>query len=79
MVVFTRTPFTMHDFNENLLALGLGVVAAQHLEGGPEASLSIHGGGINVDFAGSYETNFMSDDSNKRQWVLPNVFGVRSP
>ncbi len=76
LVVFSRTPMTMHDFNERLLGLGLGVVAAMHLEGGPEASLSIHAAGIDLDLCGSYETGFREDDTNVEQWVLPNVFAV---
>ena len=39
LFVFSRSPYSMHVFNEILLGLPLGVVAAQHLEGGPEASL----------------------------------------
>jgi hypothetical protein len=26
--------------------------------------------------SGSYETGFLPDDSNDRQWVIPNVLGV---
>ena len=77
LMVFSRTPFTMHNFNEHLLQLGLSVVEAMHLEGGPEASLSIHAGGINLDLCGSFETGFVGDDSNHHQWPLPNIFGVR--
>jgi hypothetical protein len=47
-----------------------------HLEGGPEASLSIHVPGLDLDLCGSYETGFLEDESNKEQWPLPNVIGV---
>ena len=76
LAIFSRVPLTMPDFNQQVLALGLGVVAAMHLEGGPEASLSVHGGGIDLDLCGSYETRFREDDSNTSQWALPNVFAV---
>jgi hypothetical protein len=76
IVIFSRTPLSMHDFNERVLGLGLSIEAAMHLEGGPEASLSIHGGGIDLDLAGSYETGFREDDSNQRQWPIPNILGV---
>lgn len=79
IVVFSRSPLSMHDFNARLLGLGLSIEAAMHLEGGPEASLSIHGGGIDLDLAGSYETGFLESDSNQRQWPLPNVLGVGRP
>ena len=74
-----RTPLTMRDFGEKLLALPLGVVEAMHVEGGPEASLSIHAKGVSVDLAGSFETGFEENDDNDRQWPIPNVLGVQSP
>lgn len=77
LFVFSRTPFSMRDFNAKLLSLRLDVVRAMHVEGGPEASLSIRAGGIDLDFSGSYETGFVENDRNQRQWPLPNVLGVR--
>jgi len=44
-----------------------------HVEGGPEASHSIHGGGVDLDLAGSFETGFLEADTNRRQWPIPNV------
>lgn len=76
LLVFSRAPFTMRDFNKKLSALPLGVVRAQHVEGGPEASLSIHAGGVNLDLSGSFETGFNENDDNQKQWPLPNVIGV---
>ena len=66
----------MHEFNELALNLPLNIAGAMHLEGGPEASLSIHTGGIDLDLSGSYETDFWPDDSNHRQWPIPNILGV---
>jgi hypothetical protein len=76
LFVFSRTPFTMKDFNAKLLSLGLDVVSAMHMEGGPEASLSIHASGVDLDLCGSYETGFVEDDGNQQQWPIPNVLGV---
>jgi hypothetical protein len=67
----------MRDFNGYLLKLPLDITQAMHLEGGPEASLSIHAGGVDLDLSGSYETGFLPDNSNRVQWPLPNVLGVR--
>lgn len=47
-----------------------------HLEGGPEASLSLRAPGLHVDLAESYETGFMENDDNESQWPIPNVLGV---
>ena len=76
LFLFSRAPYSMRDLNAKLLGLPLDVIAAMHLEGGPEASLSIHAPGIDLDLAGSYETGFLPNDSNDRQWPIPNVLGV---
>jgi hypothetical protein len=76
LFLFSRDGFEMAKWNDLVLALPLQVVKAMHVEGGPEASLSIHGGGIDLDLAGSYETGFNPNDENRAQWELPNVVGV---
>ena len=76
LFLFSRAPYSMHDFNDVLMKLPLDIAGAMHLEGGPEASLSIHVEGLDLDLAGSYETGFWPDDSNQRQWPIPNVLGV---
>ena len=77
LFIFSRTPFSMHELNEELLASGIGVVAAQHLEGGPEAQLYVHAGKFKLEQFGSYETSFRENDSNAAPWPIPNVLGVR--
>lgn len=77
LFIFCRTPFSMHDLNRELLAAGIGLVAAQHLEGGPEAQLYVHAGGVELELFGSYETAFREDDSNGVAWPVPNILGVR--
>lgn len=79
LIVFSRSPLTMKEFNEKLLALGLGVTRAMHVEGGPEASLSIRSEKVNLDLCGSYETGFNENDDNEQQWPIPNVIGVGAP
>jgi len=66
----------MFHFNRRLLALPLDIVSAMHVEGGPEASLSIRAPGVRLDLAGSFETAFRENDGNAEQWALPNVIGV---
>jgi len=78
LFIYSRSPFSMHDLNQELLAAGIGVVAAQHLEGGPEAQLYLHIGGMQLEMFGSYETSFRQDDSNQAAWPVPNVIGVRA-
>jgi endonuclease YncB( thermonuclease family) len=78
LFIFSRTPFSMHDFNRELLSAGIGLVAAQHLEGGPEAQLYLHVGKAEQEMFGSFETSFHPNDANPAPWPIPNVLGVRA-
>jgi uncharacterized protein YigE (DUF2233 family) len=77
LFVFSRAPFSMHDLDAQVLAAGIGVVALQHLEGGPEAQLYVHAGETEIELFGSFETGFREDDGNPAAWPIPNVLGVR--
>ena len=77
LFIYSRSPFSMHDLNQELLAAGIGVVAAQHMEGGPEAQLYVHAGDTELEMFGSYETSFKENDQNEMAWPVPNVIGVR--
>jgi len=67
----------MHDINQELLSAGIGLVAAQHLEGGPEAQLYLNVGDVELEIYGSYETSFREDNGNTTAWPIPNVLGAR--
>jgi hypothetical protein len=77
LFIYSRSPFSMYDLNQELLAAGIGVVAAQHMEGGPEAQLYVHAGDTELEMFGSYETSFKENDQNSAAWPVPNVIGVR--
>ena len=77
LFIFCRSPFTMHDFNQELIHMGIGIVCAQHLEGGPEAQLYVNVGDVEIELFGSYETAFMENGGNASPWPIPNVIGVR--
>jgi len=77
LFIFSRPPFSMHDLNRELLGAGIGLVAAQHLEGGPEAQIYVHAGAVELEMFGSYETSFKENDTNSFPWPVPNVLGVR--
>ncbi len=77
LFIFSRSPFSMHDFNKELLAAGIDLVAAQHLEGGPEAQFYVKMGDTVLEQFGSYETGFREDDDNKTAWPVPSVLGLR--
>lgn len=76
LFLFMRAPLSMKDFGDQLLALPLGITHAMHVEGGPEASLSIRSEKVHLDLCGSFETGFRADDTNLVQWPIPNVIGV---
>lgn len=77
LFIYSRSPFSMHDLNQELLGSGIGLVAAQHMEGGPEAQLYVHVGDTELEMFGSYETSFKENDENSAAWPVPNVIGVR--
>ena len=76
LFIHCKSPYSMHDFNQCLLKLPIDIVSAQHLEGGPEASLVLNHPGKKLFLNGSYETGFNENDKNQHLWPLPNVFGI---
>jgi hypothetical protein len=77
LFVFSRFAQPMWNFNEMLLSMPLGIVRAMHVEGGHQASLSIHVPGFDLDLAGTrFETGLIEDDASPAQWRVPNVVGV---
>jgi len=78
LLIFSRSPFAMAHLNEELLAAGIGLVALQHLEGGPEAQLYLKAGGTELELFGSYETAFNENNGNPIAWPIPNILGVRA-
>jgi uncharacterized protein YigE (DUF2233 family) len=76
LFLFTRSPYSTHDFINMLLRLPIDLVRAMYVEGGPEAQLFVKAGEIEVEKAGSFETGFFESDANDRAWPVPNVVGV---
>jgi hypothetical protein len=77
LFIFLREPFSMHDLNQELLGAGIGIVAAQHLEGGPEAQLYFRAGGVEKEMFGSYGAWLQPSGENTIPWPIPNVLAVR--
>ena len=76
LFIFTRSPYTVHDFINMLLKLPLNIHNMMYLEGGPEASLYVNHNGTVVKKMGSYETGFNENDNNNRFWQVPNMIGI---
>ena len=77
LFIYCRSPYSMNDLNEMLLAMDINLQCAQHLEGGPEAQLYIKVDAVELEMVGSYETDFYPRDDNHVAWKLPNVIGIR--
>jgi len=77
LFIFSKAPFSMHDFNQELLGLGIDVITAQHLEGGPVAQFYLKIGKKELEIFGSYETGIKENDDNSGSWPIPNVLGIR--
>lgn len=76
LFIFTRSPYTVHDFINMLLNSELNIYNMMYLEGGPEASFYLNHPKMKVAKMGSYETNFWEDDTNDEFWQIPNVIGI---
>jgi hypothetical protein len=76
LLCYSGYPLTMHDFNKLLLNAGLGITHAQHLEGGPEASLWLSLPDTTIRWMGVYETGFYESNNNIHFWAIPNVIAI---
>jgi len=75
LFIFSRSPYSMHDLINILKMLPIDIDCAQHLEGGPEASLYFSHKNIKIEMMGSYETSFSENNDNNFYWKIPNVIG----
>ena len=77
LFVFCRFPFSMHDLNRELLSAEIGLVALQHLEGGPQAQLFLNAGKVELEMFGSHGTSFSDEEETATRWPIPNVLGIK--
>jgi hypothetical protein len=78
LLIFCGAPMPLDRLIAALLSLPLGIVAAQHLEGGSQAQLFVAAGGETVELVGGYEGAFVAPDPDRPAWPIPNVVGVRA-
>jgi uncharacterized protein YigE (DUF2233 family) len=76
LFIFSRSPYSVHDFIEILLKLPIEIQNTQYLEGGPEASFYLHYDKTEIEKFGSFETGFNENNDNSVAWPLPNVIGI---
>lgn len=78
LFIFCGAPLQLDRLIDALLTLPLGLVAAQHLEGGSQAQLFVAAGGKTVELVGDYEGAFPAHDTSRTARPIPNVIGVRA-
>ncbi len=76
LFIYSHTPVPMRQLNETLLTLPIGLVAAQHLEGGSEAQLFVQHNGFERELAGGYTPSFRNQQMSLGAWPIPNVIGI---
>lgn len=77
LFLFSRTPYSVYDFNQIIRQLPIKATKMMYLEGGPEASIYLDYDQHQLQKMGSYETAFKQNDLNTEYWAIPNVLGVR--
>jgi hypothetical protein len=78
LLIFCGAPLPLDRLIEALLDLPLGLVAAQHLEGGSQAQFFVAAGGQTIELVGGDEGAFPAPYPNRPAWPIPNVIGVRA-
>ncbi|MFH0883335.1 MAG: phosphodiester glycosidase family protein [bacterium] len=78
LFLYCPVALSMHDFNEYLLSMPLGVTTAQHLEGGVRAQLFIQVGDRIVEFHTGHETDFTLGYEPPEGIAIPNALGLRA-
>jgi uncharacterized protein YigE (DUF2233 family) len=77
LFMVARSPYAVKDLALAMEAMPLHLTTTLYVEGGPEATVYARGPGGEREWFGSYETGFVSDDSNDHEWELPNVLAVK--
>ena len=77
LFIFSRSPYSVHDFINILLSLPISLYNAMYLEGGSKAGLYFSAGGTEIEKYGSYETALISESDLRTTWPIPNVLGIR--
>jgi len=76
LLLFSRSPYTVHDFINILLRLPLSIYNAMYLEGGGPASMYVHSGTTTIECYGMAEGGTHNDGELQFTHPLPNVIGV---
>ena len=76
LFIFSKSPLSMHDLGNILLALPIGIACAQHLEGGSQASLYLRHRGVEIKEVGASDLVMTVSRANDGFLPIPNVIGI---
>lgn len=76
LFIHCRSPYSVHDLGENLLALPLKIRSAMYVEGGREAGLYVRSKLMTKAWSGGYASLFFGSGTPKLH-PLPNVIGIK--
>jgi len=77
LFIYCPKAVSMYDFNELLLSLPIGLVCAQHLEGGVQSQLFLDCNDAQIHIAGGKTVNEADALEMIFEWPLPNIIGIR--
>jgi hypothetical protein len=77
LFILCRSPYSVHDLNNILLALPLGIKKAMYLEGGAPASLYLSAGSTVMERYGIYDGAGSREEGLEIIHRLPNVIGIK--
>lgn len=77
LFIFSGSPYTMHELSKILLSLPIKLECAQHLEGGPAASLYLRHNNTELARVGRHElASIVVGDMSNEYLPIPNVIGI---
>jgi exopolysaccharide biosynthesis protein len=77
LLIFSESPYTMHELIKILLSLPIKLDCAMHLEGGPAASFYLRHNNIELARLGRLElASIVVGDTNNEFLPIPNVIGI---
>ena len=76
LLIFSGSPYTMHELIKILLSLPIKLECAMHLEGGPAASFYLRHNSIELARVGRHELASIVGEMSNEFLPIPNVIGI---
>ncbi|HPR65180.1 MAG TPA: phosphodiester glycosidase family protein [Thermoanaerobaculia bacterium] len=76
LFIFTRTPFSTHNFIQVLRRLPLQLNRGMYLEGGKEATLYVRAKDLVIEKVGAFGSS-QESKPNMKAWPVPNLIGIK--